>query len=83
MIILGHHYVMILLTKMLIWAPFSQLICTFYYCINPSAHRQSLFKHTKKYGKCQVETFSCSQDTLLRHVRKLCNSNSGHGLIPL
>ena len=38
MIILGHHYVTILLAKMLIWAPFSQLMCTFYFCINPWNH---------------------------------------------
>ena len=30
---LGHHYVTILLAKMLIWAPFSQSMCTFYFCI--------------------------------------------------
>ena len=35
MIILGHHYVTILLAKMLIWAPFSQPMCTFYFYINP------------------------------------------------
>ena len=28
MIILGHHYVTILLAKMLFWAPFSQSMCT-------------------------------------------------------
>ena len=35
MIILGHHYVTILLPIMLILAPFSQSMCTFYFCINP------------------------------------------------
>ena len=35
MMILGHHVVAILLAKMLIWAPFSQSICTFSFCINP------------------------------------------------
>ena len=35
MIILGYHYVTILLAKMLIWATFSQLMCTFNFCINP------------------------------------------------
>ena len=35
MIILGHHCAAILLTKMLIWAPFSQSMCTFSFCINP------------------------------------------------
>ena len=35
MIILGHHCVAILLAKMLIWAPFSQLMCTFSFCISP------------------------------------------------
>ena len=33
--ILGHHYATILLAKMLIWAPFSQSMCAFYFCINP------------------------------------------------
>ena len=35
MIILGHHCVAVLLAKMLIWAPFSQLMCTFSFCISP------------------------------------------------
>ena len=35
MIILGHHYVTILLAKTLNWAPFSQSMCNFYFCINP------------------------------------------------
>ena len=35
MIILGHYYVTVLLAKMLIWAPFSQLMCTFYFCVKP------------------------------------------------
>ena len=35
MTILGHHFVAILLAKMLIWAPFSQSTCTFSFCINP------------------------------------------------
>ena len=35
MIVLGHHYVAILLAKMLIWARFSQLMCTFSFFINP------------------------------------------------
>ena len=34
MIILGHHCVAILLALMLIWAPFSQSMCTFSFCIN-------------------------------------------------
>ena len=34
MIILGHHCVAILLAKILIWAPFSQSMCTFSFCIN-------------------------------------------------
>ena len=34
MIILGHPYVTLLLAKMLIWVPFSQTICTFYFRIN-------------------------------------------------
>ena len=34
MIKLGHR-VAILLAKMLIWAPFSQSMCTFSFCINP------------------------------------------------
>ena len=34
MIIFGH-YVTILLAKIIIWAPFSQSICAFYFCINP------------------------------------------------
>ena len=33
--ILGHHYGEILLAKMLIWAPFSQSMYTFSFCINP------------------------------------------------
>ena len=32
MIILGHHYVTILLATMLIWALFSQSMCAFYFC---------------------------------------------------
>ena len=32
MTILGHHCVATLLVKMLIWAPFSQLMCTFTTC---------------------------------------------------
>ena len=35
MIILGHYHVTVLLAKTLIWAPFSQLMCTSYFCINP------------------------------------------------
>ena len=35
MIILDHHFVAILLAKMLIWAPFSQSRCTIFFCINP------------------------------------------------
>ena len=34
-VILGHHFVAILLAKMLVWAPFSQLMCTFSFSINP------------------------------------------------
>ena len=34
MIILGHHYVTILLAKTLNWTPFSQSMCNFYFCIN-------------------------------------------------
>ena len=34
MIILGHHYITVLLAKMLIQAPFSQSMCTFSFCIN-------------------------------------------------
>ena len=36
MIILGHHSVAILLAKILIWAPFLQLMSTFPFCINLS-----------------------------------------------
>ena len=42
MIILVHHYVTILLAKMLIWAPFLQSMCTFYFCINPVYSRNRL-----------------------------------------
>lgn len=35
MVILGHHFVTILLAKMLIWTPFSQSTFTFSFCINP------------------------------------------------
>ena len=35
MIILGHPCVAILLEKMLMWAPFSQSMCSFSLCINP------------------------------------------------
>ena len=35
MIILVHHFVEILLAKILIWAPFSQSMCAFSFCINP------------------------------------------------
>ena len=35
MVIVEHHYVTILLAKMLIWALFSQSMCTSYFCINP------------------------------------------------
>ena len=34
-ITLGHHYVTILLAKMVIWAPSSQSMYAFYFCINP------------------------------------------------
>ena len=35
MIILEHHCVTVLLAKILIWAPFSQSMCAFSFCINP------------------------------------------------
>ena len=35
MIILAHHHVAILLAKILIWAPFSQSMSAFPFCINP------------------------------------------------
>ena len=35
MIILVHHHVAILLAKILTWAPFSQSMCAFSFCINP------------------------------------------------
>ena len=41
--ILGYHYVTILLVKMLIWAPFLQLMCTFSFCINPCTHTYNLW----------------------------------------
>ena len=48
MIILGHHYVTISLAKMLIWAPLSQPMCTFYLSINPWAytHQENVLKTT-------------------------------------
>ena len=33
MMILSYYYVAILLAKMALWAPFSQLMCTFSFCI--------------------------------------------------
>ena len=46
MIILEHHYVTVLLAKILIWAPFSQLMCIFSFCINPSWSCLQLYVHT-------------------------------------
>ena len=34
-VILGHHYVTILMVKKLIWAPFSQSMCTFSFLLTP------------------------------------------------
>ena len=69
MIILGHHYVAILLEKMLIWAPFSQLMCTFSLCINPCHHLHNLKNVKNNHGgmllllKMQVSTCNFTKST--------------------
>ena len=67
MIILGHHFVAILLAKMLIWAPFSQLMCTFSFCINPWAHTlESSFR--TKIGSGLLRPADSWKDTSLKLV---------------
>ena len=36
---MGHHFFAILLANILIWAPFSQLMCAFSFSINPWCHK--------------------------------------------
>ena len=42
MIILGQHYVTILLAKMLIWEPFSQSMCTFLSVLTPEHKKKQM-----------------------------------------
>ena len=58
MIILVHHYVTILLAKMLIWAPFLQSMCTFYFCINPCILKKPDLPISRNIQKYSHGTYS-------------------------
>ena len=58
MIILSHHCVRMLLARMLIWASFSQSMCTFSFCINHWYALKEYRIHLTEYAlkaKCDFE----------------------------
>ena len=56
MIILGHHCLVSLLAKMLIWAHFLQSMCAFSFCINPE--HEKIAKNDTSFWPPIKTTFS-------------------------
>ena len=76
MIMLGHHCVAILLAKMLIWAPFSQSMCTFFSVLTPAVTHVLPTKTSKFSGESMLHILPSRNKTLVVRVKNQAKADA-------